>query len=81
MLPSPPCVSKVSSLFVSAEDGCVSEVVVCVADNKIGVEGAARLAEALKTNATVTFLDLSCEWGTMLIIGMGSAVFTSKRVR
>ena len=37
---------------------CGSEEVV---GNKIGVEGARALAEALKTNASVASIDLQCE--------------------
>ena len=33
------------------------------------------MAEALKTNATVTELNIHCEWGVMMMIGNGSAVF------
>ena len=33
-----------------------------IADNMIGVEGAAAVAEALKQNSTLTSLDLSCKW-------------------
>ena len=56
-------------------DECGSEVVVCVAANNIGDEGAASLAEALKTNATLTKQELESEWGVIVTIGMGSAVF------
>ena len=42
-------------------DMCVCVCVRCVSDNHIGDEGGGAIAEALKTNSTVTTLDLRCE--------------------
>ena len=36
-----------------------------VADNGIGAEGGAKVAEALTMNSTLTHLDLACEGGGM----------------
>ena len=40
---------------------CVYVCVGCVSDNNIGAEGGGAIAEAMKTNSTVTTLNLGCE--------------------
>jgi len=40
--------------------GCGALLLLSCADNQVGADGAARLAEALQCNANLTELDLSC---------------------
>lgn len=42
----------------------------CWSENEIGEGGAARIAEALSTNTTLTRLNLRCEWIGLLLGGL-----------